>query len=317
MDEVKQWRDRVEQEISKVFLGRPELADWLLTAVLADGHILLEDLPGVGKTLLAKALARCLGGQFQRLQCTPDLMPADILGYSLYNPANGRFEQRTGPVMTNVLLVDEINRASPRSQSALLQAMAEGEISRDGQVTALPDPFLVIATENPVEFEGTFPLPEAQKDRFLLSFSLGYPTREQESAILTDLVYGRGGLEAVQPVSDPTTVVAWRQAVDQVFVDPKILAYLLDLVQATRDEPAFSLGVSPRGSKVFYRACRALALLRGRRFVLPDDVKELFLPIVNKRVILKPTVQIRGVHLSEVLDNLLAKVPTPALREVT
>jgi MoxR-like ATPase len=313
MDEVKHWRDRVAAEAVKVFRGDSRAVDWILTALLAGGHVLLEDVPGVGKTLLAKALARSLGGRFTRVQGTPDLLPSDLLGFSVFRPQDGTFEFRTGPVETFLLLFDEINRASPRTQSALLQAMGEGEVSRDGRVVALPDPFLVLATENPIEFEGTFPLPEAQKDRFLLTFRLGYPTRAQEESILADLPFSRRGVDEVQPVSSPEEVLSLRAQVPRVHVDPKVRDYVLELTQSTRQETSLRLGLSPRGSLALFTAAKALALVRGRSFVLPDDVKELFLPVAGGRVSLTPSAAARGLEVASVLSDLLERQPTPAL----
>jgi len=310
---VKDWRDRVAAEAAKVFRGDGRAVDWILTALLAGGHVLLEDVPGVGKTLLAKALAKALGGAFTRVQGTPDLLPSDLLGFSVYRPQDGTFEFRPGPVETFVLLFDEINRASPRTQSALLQAMGEGEVSRDGQVVALPDPFLVLATENPIEFEGTFPLPEAQKDRFLLTFRLGYPTRDQEQSILTDLPFARRGVDEVGAVSTPEEVRTLRALVSGVHVDPKVRDYVLDLALATRNESSLGLGLSPRGSQALFTAAKALALVRGRDWVLPDDVKELFLPVAGGRVSLTPTATARGLEVGAVLGDLLERLPTPAL----
>lgn len=310
---AKQWRDRVAFEAAKVFRGDERTVDWVLTALLAGGHVLLEDVPGVGKTLLAKALARALGGAFNRVQGTPDLLPSDLLGFSVYRPQDGSFEFRPGPVETFLLLFDEINRASPRTQSALLQAMGEGEVSRDGRVVALPDPFLVLATENPIEFEGTFPLPEAQKDRFLLTFRVGYPTRAQEESILTDLPFARRGVDEVEAVSSPDEVLSLRAQVSSVHADPKVRDYVLDLADATRRESAFRLGLSPRGSQALFTAAKALALVRGRDWVLPDDVKELFLPVAGGRVSLTPAAAARGLEVPTVLAGLLERLPTPAL----
>jgi MoxR-like ATPase len=312
VDQAKRWRDRVAAQVSRVFRGDPRAVDWILTALLAGGHVLLEDVPGVGKTLLAKALAQTLGGEFSRVQGTPDLLPSDLLGFSVYRPQDGTFEFRSGPVETFLLLFDEINRASPRTQSALLQAMGEGEVSRDGRVVALPDPFLVLATENPVEFEGTFPLPEAQKDRFLLTFRIGYPTRDQEESILTDLPFSRRGVD-VEVVSSPEEVRTLRALVPEVHADSKVRDYVLDLARATRNETAFRLGLSPRGSQALFTGAKALALIRGRNWVLPDDVKELFLPVAGGRVSLTPGAAARGLETGAVLSDLLERLPTPAL----
>jgi len=313
MDEAKRWRDRVAAEAVKVFRGDSRAVDWILTALLSGGHVLLEDVPGVGKTLLAKALAKALGGPFSRVQGTPDLLPSDLLGFSVYRPQDGTFEFRPGPVETFLLLFDEINRASPRTQSALLQAMGEGEVSRDGRVVPLADPFLVLATENPIEFEGTFPLPEAQRDRFLMTFRLGYPTRAQEASILADLPFARRGVDEVDTVSSPEEVRDLRSRVAGIHVDSKVRDYVLDLTEATRKENALRLGLSPRGSLALFTAVKALALVRGRDWALPDDVKELFLPVAGGRVSLTPSAAARGLEVNTVLSDLLERLPTPAL----
>jgi len=312
-DQARAWRDRVAAEALKVYRGDPRSIDWILAALLAGGHVLLEDVPGVGKTLLAKTLARALGGAFRRVQGTPDLMPGDLLGFSVYRPQDGSFEFRPGPIETFLLLFDEINRASPRTQAALLQAMGEGEVSRDGRVVALPDPFLVLATENPVEFEGTFPLPEAQKDRFLMTFRLGYPSRAQEASILDELPFAARGDQGTAVVSSPDEVRGLRALVPGLHADPKVRDYVLDLAEATRREPAFRLGLSPRGSQALFTAARALALVRGRDWVLPDDVKELFGPVVGGRVVLTPAAAARGLEAPTLLAGLLERVSTPAL----
>ncbi len=310
-----QGRQAMGREIGKVFRGDERFLDWLVAGLLAPGHILLEDIPGVGKTLLAKALARVVGGAFTRVQGTPDLVPADLLGFSVYNPQDGQFSFRPGPLETNIFLLDELNRASPRTQAALLQAMAEGEISRDGQTRPLPRPFLVLATENSIDFEGTFPLPEAQKDRFLLSFALGYPGREAEASILTELPFGTYASDQLNPVCSPDDLLRWQAEVSTVWVSDKLIEYILDLTQATRSDPGLRLGLSPRGAQALLRAGRALALLRGRSWVTPDDLKELFLPVARHRVLVKAASLARGLTAETILTTILDRVPTPLGKE--
>ena len=312
---VVQGRQAMGREIGKVFRGDARLIDWLTAALLAPGHVLLEDIPGVGKTLLAKALARVVGGTFTRVQGTPDLVPADLLGFSVYNPQDGQFSFHSGPIETNILLLDELNRASPRTQAALLQAMAEGEISRDGQTRPLPRPFLVLATENSIDFEGTFPLPEAQKDRFLMSFALGSPGREAEASILTELPFGTFASDQLQSVCTPNDLLRWQAEVSSVWASEKLVDYVLDLTDATRSDPGLRLGLSPRGAQALLRTGKALALVRGRTWVTPDDIRELFLPVARHRVLAKAASLARGLTTEALLTALLDRVPTPVGKE--
>ncbi len=277
---------RLEANINQVVLGKTETVRLCVVALLAGEHLLLEDVPGVGKTLLGKALARSVSGLFRRIQFTPDLLPADITGSSLYDAQTGTFRFCEGPVFANILLADEINRTTPRTQSALLEAMSERQVSVDGQSYPLPQPFMVIATQNPMEFEGTYPLPESQMDRFLIRISVGYPGRADQLQVLQTHRQGEP-VEQLQPVLNAEQVLDLQAAVRQVQVESSVANYLLDIVQATRDCPELHVGVSMRGMLAYYRACQALAFLEGRSFVVPDDVKRLAVPVLAHRVIPK------------------------------
>jgi MoxR-like ATPase len=275
---------------------------------------LIEDVPGVGKTILSRAMARSLGGDFKRIQCTPDLLPADVLGVSVYSPKTGEFQFKQGPILTNILLVDEVNRATPRTQSALLEAMGEGQISIDGNVIALPEPFFMMATENPVEFEGTFPLPEAQKDRFFMTVQVGYPPREAELTMLESQRRLTHPVVDLEPVTDLRTVREMQEAILQVHVAPSLQGYLLDLVDETRRDPRLALGVSPRGSLALFRGAQALAALDGRSYVVPEDIKSLALPVLKKRMILKPEQVMRGVDEVQIVRDVLDRVEVPVFK---
>ena len=297
---------RLRDNVRRVFLGPGEAVELLLVGLLARGHVLIEDVPGVGKTTLAKALAKSVAGDFSRVQLTPDLLPADLLGVSVYNTATGGFDFKPGPIFANVVLADEVNRTTPRTQSALLEAMAEGQVSVENATHALPRPFMVIATQNPFEFEGTYLLPENQLDRFLLKIGMGYPGREAERMILTTRP-GQNALADLRPVLGTAEVVALQDAARRVRVERAILDYLLDLVDRTRGDDRLHLGVSPRGSLALASACQARALLDGRDYVEPDDVKALFEPVCGHRVIAKSYLhtgdpEAAGEALREILD---------------
>jgi MoxR-like ATPase len=303
---------RLRENICRVVLGQEEVVWRTLVALLAGEHILLEDVPGVGKTLVGKAVARSLSGEFRRIQFTPDLLPGDITGSSLYNAQTREFVFSGGPIFANVLLADEINRATPRTQSALLEAMSEGQVSVDGQTHPLPRPFMVIATQNPVEFEGTYPLPESQLDRFLMRSAMGYPSREVEMQVLVSHRQGEP-VDDLQPVLDGPQVVALQEAVRGVEVEESIHGYLLDIVQATRDCAELHVGASTRGALSLYRAAQAAALLAGRGYVVPDDVKGLAVAVLAHRVI--PKGYLHGSQREAVealLERLVDDVRVPA-----
>jgi MoxR-like ATPase len=304
---VREWVGAVVANVERVIYGKREVIEMILVALLSRGHVLLEDVPGVGKTILARALSASLGGAFRRIQCTPDLLPADVLGVSVYNPKSSTFEFHEGPVMTNVLLVDEINRATPRTQSALLEAMADGTVSVDGRSRALPQPFILIATENPVEFEGTFPLPEAQKDRFFLSLRMGYPAPEAEEALMAAQASISHPVTTLAAVSDPATLKEMQDLVLPVPVDDAVANYILAIVEATRRDDRLALGASPRASMALYRGSQSLALLHGRDRASAADVRSLAPAVLLKRLSVKPEHQLRGLTEARVIDEILAR----------
>ena len=302
---------QLEANVSCVVLGKREVVRQCIVALLAGEHVLLEDVPGVGKTLVGKALAKSVSGQFRRIQFTPDLLPADITGSSIYDAKQQQFVFSRGPIFANIVLADEINRTTPRTQSALLEAMNEGQVSIDGQTHLLPQPFLVIATQNPLEFEGTYPLPESQLDRFLLRISVGYPDREAQREVLSSHRRGEP-VDALQPVLDSDQIVAMQEAVREVRVDEAISAYLLDLVEATRRSEELHVGVSVRGALALYRASQAWAVLEGRPYVVPDDVKRLAVPVLAHRVMPKGYLHgERREAVEALLERLVGEVPVP------
>jgi MoxR-like ATPase len=300
----------VVDRISRVIVGKQGPVELLLVALLAEGHVLLEDLPGSGKTILAKTLARAIGGSFKRIQFTPDLLPSDVTGFNVYDQQAGRFRLQAGPVMANVLLADEVNRTIPRTQSSLLEAMGEAQVTVDGQTMPLPRPFFVIATQNPIELEGTFPLPEAQMDRFLMRVSIGYPAREEELAIMERFRAG-DPLAALEPAAGPADIVRLQQARTAIRVSDPVREYIVALVERTRSSKRLAFGASPRASLGLLRTAQALAAIRGREYALPDDVKELFAPVVEHRLILLPEERTRGTRASEIVAEVLGKVPVP------
>jgi MoxR-like ATPase len=312
---IRSWADSVVASIENVFFGKGEVIEQCLAAVLCKGHVLIEDLPGVGKTLLGRALAVSLGGKFKQIQCTPDLLPSDVLGVSVFNPKSGEFVFKEGPVMTNVLLVDEINRATPRTQSSLLEAMAEGQVSVEGRSLQLPQPFLMIATQSPVDSEGTFPLPEVQKDRFFLSLNIGYPDRDSESAVMKSGSTAEDAFASVETVSRLDDLMAMQQAVVDVHVDERLKSYILELVKATRTDPRLYMGVSPRGSLALFKGAQAVAALRGRDYAVPEDVKEIVGPVLGKRVLIKSEFTAKGLTENAYLQEIIGKLEVPGYRE--
>jgi MoxR-like ATPase len=301
---------QLKAAVSTVIRGKPEVIELLLIGVLAGGHVLIEDVPGVGKTTLAKALAKALALDFARIQFTPDLLPSDILGSHALKPSDGSLVFRPGPVFTHVLLADEINRASPRTQSALLEAMSEEQVTVDGATMRLPQPFIVLATQNPIDFQGTYPLPEAQLDRFVLRFAVGYPGEEDELRMLSDR-RSVDPLAAVQPIADATELLGLITAARQIHVADRVARYARAVVAGTREFEAISLGVSPRGALVLYRACQARALLSGRDHVLPDDVQALAVPALSHRIQLTEHARYGGKSAASVLRELLERLPVP------
>jgi MoxR-like ATPase len=296
--------------IGNVIVGKEPIVERLLVALLAEGHVLIEDVPGTGKTTLARSLARALDCEFRRIQFTPDLLPSDVTGLSFFNQKRSEFEFRPGPIFGQIILADEINRATPRTQSALLEAMQERTVTLDGETHVLPRPFLVLATQNPIELEGTFPLPEAQIDRFFLKLALGYPDAAEEDAILQRF-NGQDPLAVLQPIAGPTEIMALQRLVPSIIVGDAVRQYIVALVRATRVSDAVELGASPRGSLALHRGAQALAALRGRRFVLPDDVKELAVDILAHRLILQPEARLRGRSGVAVIRQIVDTVPVP------
>lgn len=304
MERIKQFAEAVTANVATVIVGKARAVELVMVALLCEGHVLIEDVPGVGKTMLARAVAASLGLSFKRLQCTPDLLPNDISGVSVYNQSTSQFEFRPGPVFVNVLLADEINRATPRTQSALLEAMGERQVSADGVTYPLDPPFIVLATENPVEYEGTFPLPEAQLDRFFLRLSVGYPQGDEEVRMLRHL-QRRHPIATVTEVVDGRELLRLAEMVWEVHVDDTVADYIVRLVQATRSHTDLTLGASPRGSLALFKGAQALAAIRGRDFVKPDDVKELVVPTLAHRLIVKSESALRGRTVDMVLRQIL------------
>jgi MoxR-like ATPases len=310
MSSVQSFAERLIANVERVIVGKREAVELAVIGLLCQGHLLIEDVPGTGKTMLARSIARSLGCSFSRIQFTPDMLPSDVTGVSIYNQATRQFEFRPGPIMAQIVLADEINRATPKTQAALLEAMEERQVTVDGVTRPLPRPFMVLATQNPIEYEGTFPLPEAQLDRFLMRIRLGYPETEDEVRILERQQF-RHPIEELEQVASVEELLEAQEAVRAVYVAPRLKRYIVDLTRRTRQYPDVYLGASPRGSLTLYRAGQARAAIHGRDFVLPDDVKALAIPALGHRVIVGPTARMRDVTAEQIVEEILRQIPVP------
>ena len=313
MNDIQQVAERVADNVEQVIIGKRRAVDLLLVALLCRGHVLLEDVPGVGKTVLAKSIARSIGATFKRIQFTPDLLPTDVTGVSIFNQQTSQFEFRPGPVIAQIVLADEINRATPKTQSSLLESMEERQITVDGITHPLPNPFIVLATQNPIEYEGTFPLPEAQLDRFMLRIHLGYPEKVHELQIL-DSQRQQHPLDSLTQVISVENLLTMQQQVKDVYVDDAIKDYIVSITIATRHHDDVYLGASPRGSLALFRTVQAVAALQGRDYAIPDDVKLLAEPVLGHRLIINPAARIRNVQAAQVIDDVMGAVPVPGGR---
>jgi len=312
--EVSSLGKQVIDEVEKAVVGKRSLLEMIMASVLAGGHLMLEDYPGLGKTLIAKSFAAVLGLDFKRIQFTPDLLPGDITGGYIFNRAENRFELFKGPVFANIILADEINRASPKTQSALLEAMQEGQVTLEGETLPLPDPFLVLATQNPIEYEGTFPLPEAQLDRFMLKLKVGYPSVEEEKEILQRRYTRKQEDVALKRVTRPSQILQMRQAVETVHVEEDLETYIAEIIHETRRDRHVAVGASPRGSLAFLKMARAHAALEGRDYILPDDIKRFAVPILSHRLILQPEYWLNRQIADDIITDVFAKVAVPVVQ---
>jgi MoxR-like ATPase len=310
MSDVKSFTEKVIANIEKVIIGKRDTVELAVVGLLCQGHLLIEDVPGVGKTMLARSLARSIGCSFSRIQFTPDMLPSDVTGVSIFNQVTREFEFRPGPVMAQVVLADEINRATPKTQAALLEAMEERQTTVDGVTRMLPRPFMVLATQNPIEYEGTFPLPEAQVDRFLMRLRLGYPAAADEIAIL-DRQQFRHPFQALEQIVSVEELVAAQEAIKEVYISPALKRYIVEIAHQTREHPEVYLGASPRGSLALYRTAQARAAMVERDYVLPDDIKALIVPALAHRVILGPGARLRDLSAQQVVEEIMHNVPVP------
>ena len=311
--EVSELSKKVIVEVERAVIGKRDLLEKVMCAALAGGHVLFEDFPGLGKTLIARSFSTALGLDFKRIQFTPDLLPGDITGGYIFNRTKNKFELRKGPVFTNILLADEINRASPKTQSALLEAMQEGQVTLEGETQVLPEPFIVLATQNPIEYEGTFPLPEAQLDRFMVKLTVGYPNLDEEKEILRRRRERQQDEVALMQIMKPKQLSALRVVVETIHVDADIESYIAALVHATRQDRRVSVGSSPRGSLAFLKLARANAALDGRAYVIPDDVKRFAVPVLSHRLILQPEYWMSKSVTTDIVDDVLEKTPVPVI----
>lgn len=316
-DDIRHKTDAVLNEIGKVIVGKEQVLRQIMAAILADGHILLEDFPGLAKTMITNCYAQTLGLQFRRIQFTPDLLPGDITGSMIYNRAENRFDLRKGPIFSNIVLADEINRASPKTQSALLEAMQERQVTIEGDTLPLPDPFIVIATQNPIDYEGTFPLPEAQLDRFLVKLSVGYPSLEEEQEILHRRQQNRNDTLELQQVMQRTDLMTIRTCIEDINLHPDIERYIVKIVQATRLFRDVSVGASPRGSLALLKLARAWAVLSGRDYVTPDDVKQFAKPVLVHRLMLTPALWMNQQAPVKIIDSICDSTPVPVIEEAS
>ncbi|MGD8604434.1 MAG: MoxR family ATPase [Anaerolineales bacterium] len=310
MDEIKTLTDRLVENVEKVIVGKRESVRLIVIGLLCRGHVLIEDVPGTGKTMLAKSLSRSIGCSFNRIQFTPDMLPSDVTGVSIYNQKTREFEFRPGPIMAQIVLTDEINRATPKTQAALLEAMEEYQVTVDGVTHPLPNPFLVLATQNPIEYEGTFPLPEAQMDRFLLRISLGYPSGRYEVEMI-ERQQIQHPLETLEQVVDLEELLAAQEGIRRVTMSEELKRYIVEIVEATRDHPEIYLGASPRGSLALFRSAQAMAAMQARDYVVPDDIKDMAVPTLAHRLIVGSAARIREVDAREVIKELLDRIPVP------